>query len=718
MTKTIQYALDKDGIATLTIDVPGHSMNVLTPDFVSELDELIDKIASDDKIKGAIITSGKDTFVAGADLSMINQLVNLAKKGDAAKTFENQFSFNKLFRKMETCGKPFAVAVNGLTLGGGFELVLACHYRVCVDEPFIKIGFPEVQLGILPGAGGTQRLPRLAGIMPVLLQLTTGKNFSPQELKSLNVFQELAPRDKLLEAAKKWLMDTPDPVAPWDKKGFRYPGGGGAMHPKSVQTFIGSSAMAQEKTMHNYPAVEAILSSVYEGSIVPFDTGIKIESKYFTKLMIGPEPGNMIRTLFINKQAADKLVARPDTVPEMKTKKLGMLGAGMMGAGIAYVSARAGMDVVLLDRSLDDAKKGKAYSEALVEKGIKRRKTTREKGDALLFRIHATDSYDDLKDCDLIIEAVFEDPGIKADVIKKTEAVIPKNAIFASNTSTLPISDLAENFSRPNDFIGIHFFSPVEKMMLVEIITGKKTGDKALAKALDYVRQIRKTPIVVNDSRGFYTTRCFSTYVQEGVAMVKEGVNPALVENAARMAGMPVGPLAIGDEVSIELMYKIQKSTEAGEGKDYVPHPADEVAKLFVEKLNRLGRKNGHGFYEYPEDGKKFLWPGLEEHFPVAKKQPYLGEVQNRLLYRQVIECIRCLEEGVLRDVESGDIGSIFGWGFAPFSGGVFSYVDTLGADAFAKEAERLAKTYGERFAPPPGLKDKAAKGETYYRNT
>ena len=717
MTKTIRFSTDADGIAILAIDVPGHSMNVLNQECIEDLDSLVDKIVADDKIKGAIITSAKDSFVAGADISLINELIQFAKKGNAAKTFENQFTLNALFRKMETCGKPFVAAINGLTLGGGFELALCCHYRICADDPSIKIGFPEVMLGILPGAGGTQRLPRLAGFMVGLQYMTTGKNMSPQEAKAFGVFQELAPRDKLLEAAKKWLMESPDPVAPWDKKGFKYPGGGGAMHPKAVQTMIGAAAMAQDKTFHNYPAVEAILSCVYEGSIVPFDTGIRLESKYFTKLLLGPEPGNMVRTLFTNKQAAEKGMARPEGVPEMNTGKLGMLGAGMMGAGIAYVSARAGMDVVVLDRTLKEAEKGKDYSRKLVEKGIKRKKTTKEKGEALLSRIHPTDNYDDLKDCDLIIEAVFEDPKIKADVTKKTEAVIPEDCFFASNTSTLPITGLAENSKRPEQFIGIHFFSPVDKMMLVEIILGKKTGDEVLAKALDYVRQIRKIPIVVNDSRGFFTTRCFSTYVQEGVAMVKEGVKPALIENAAKMAGMPVGPLAIGDEVSIDLMYKIQKSTEAGEGKNYKPHPADEVAALFVEKLGRLGRKNGKGFYDYPEGGKKHLWPGLAEYFPLSKTQPVLEEVQKRLLYRQAIEVTRCLEEGVLRDVPSADVGSIFGWGFAPFSGGVLSYIDTVGAKNFVKEAKRLAETYGERFSPPKALLDMAVKGETYYPN-
>ncbi|MEE8295052.1 MAG: 3-hydroxyacyl-CoA dehydrogenase NAD-binding domain-containing protein, partial [Sphingomonadales bacterium] len=490
MTKTIKYSLDNDGIATLLIDVPDHSLNVMTEAFLVELDGLVDRVATDDNVKGAIIASGKDSgFVAGADIPMIHNLVELARTGKTEETFEEQFKLNQLFRKIETCGKPFVAAVNGLALGGGFELALCCHYRIVADDPKVKIGFPEVMLGILPGAGGTQRLPRLAGIMGALLPLTTGKNFSAKEVVGAGIFQEIVPKDQLLTAAKKWLLGSPDPVAPWDKKGFKFPGGSGAMHPRAVQTFMGANAMAQQKTMHNYPAVEAILSCVYEGGIVPFDTAIRIESKYFTKLLMGPEAGSMIRTLFLNKQAAEKGMARPSGVAEMKTGKLGILGAGMMGAGVAYVSARAGMEVVLLDRDIPSAEKGKDYSAKIIEKGIRYKKTTEAKGKVLLDLIKTTDKYEDLADCDLIIEAVFEDPKIKADVIKKTEAVISKDTIFASNTSTLPITGLAKNSRDQGQFIGIHFFSPVEKMMLVEIILGKETGGKAIAKALDYARQ-------------------------------------------------------------------------------------------------------------------------------------------------------------------------------------------------------------------------------------
>ncbi|MCH8862825.1 MAG: enoyl-CoA hydratase/isomerase family protein [Proteobacteria bacterium] len=715
MTETVQITIDEDGIATLAIDVPGQSMNVINQAFQQEFADFIAQVAGDDAIKGAIITSAKPTFMAGADLRMLGQLTAGDGPSDAAAVFEACFSLNKVFREMETCGKPFVAAINGLAMGGGFEMMLACHHRIVADDPKIKLGLPEVMVGLLPGAGGTQRLPRLAGVQVALQYASTGKTMSPQEAMGMNIVQEVVPGDKLLEAAKAWLMDKPTAVQPWDKKGFKFPGGGGAMHPGAVMVFMGASAMAQDKTKHNYPAVEAILSCVYEGSILPMDKAIRVESKYFAKLIMGDVAPNMIRTLFVNKTAAEKGAKRPAGPAPHEVKKLGMLGAGMMGAGIAYVSARAGMEVVLLDRDTESAEKGKAYAEALVEKGVKRRKISKEKGEALLDRIHPTSDFADLEGCDLVIEAVFEDREIKAETTKKTEAVIPADTVFASNTSTLPITGLAEAFSRPEDFIGIHFFSPVDRMPLVEIIMGEKTGDKALAHALDYVRQIRKTPIVVNDSRGFYTSRCFGTYVMEGVTMLAEGINPALIENAGKICGMPVGPLAVGDEVSIELSYKVMMATKKDMGDKYPAGPGDDVVIKFVEELGRLGKKSGKGFYEYPEKGKKFLWPGLAEHYPLADDQPTLDEVKTRFLYRQAIEAARCFEEGVLNDPESGDIGAIFGWGFAPYTGGPLSMIDTIGAEAFVREADRLAQAYGERFAVPQSLRDMASGGGTFY---
>ncbi len=715
MTETIKFSTDSDGIATLTIDLPDRSMNVVDQAFLRDLSDLIGKIKENDSIKGAIITSGKKAFVAGADLRMLSSLLAEQNGPSAEDVFEACNGYSALLREMETCGKPFVAAVNGLALGGGFELVLACHHRILADEKSLKLGLPEVMVGLLPGAGGMQRLLRLAGLQVTLQYASTGKNLKASEALGLNIVQEVLPLDKILEAAKAWLMDKPTAVQPWDKKGFKIPGGAGAMHPNSVMTMVGANAMAQDKSFHNYPAVEAILSSIYEGGMLPFDTAIRLDSKRFAKLLMSDQTQNMIRTLFINKQAADKLQKRPKNPEKHMVKRLGVLGAGMMGAGIAYVSARAGMEVVLLDMSEEQALKGKAYSESLVAKGLKRRKITEEKGEALLDLIRPTADFDDLKDVDLIIEAVFEDRKIKADITAKTEALMPEATIFASNTSTLPITGLAEASKRPDQFIGIHFFSPVEKMPLVEIILGKKTGETALAIALDYVQQIGKTPIIVNDSRGFYTSRCFGTYVTEGLAMLAEGINPAMIENAGKMVGMPVGPLAVGDEVSIELSYKIMQQTKKDMGKDYPDHPADAVIEKLVAGLGRLGRKNGKGAYEYPEDGKKFLWPGLADHFPPANDQPDIDEVKARLLYRQAVECARCYEEGVLNDPESGDVGAIFGWGFAPWSGGPLSFIDTIGAENFVQEADRLSQAYGDRFAPPQILRDMAANGDCFY---
>jgi 3-hydroxyacyl-CoA dehydrogenase/enoyl-CoA hydratase/3-hydroxybutyryl-CoA epimerase len=475
--------------------------------------------------------------------------------------------------------------------------------------------------------------------------------------------------------------------------------------------------MAQRETQHNYPAVQYILSCLYEGSIVPFDTALRIESKYFFKLLTSPQARNMIRTLFINKQAAEKGEQRPKGVEKTVLKKVGVLGAGMMGAGIAYVTAKGGMDVVLLDREQSYAEKGKGYSAKLVEKDIARGKLTKEKGDAFLGRITATTDYDALKDVDMIIEAVFEDPDIKADVIKKTEAVIGKNVIFASNTSTLPISGLAKNSQRPDQFIGIHFFSPVDKMPLVEIIPGARSGDRALAAALDYVGMIKKTPIVVKDTRGFYTNRVVPPYLNEAMLMVKEGIKPALIENAAKSLGMPVGPLALVDETSLDLGKRIMEATKKELGKDYKPSAVEDLLNVMVDKLGRLGRKSGGGFYEYPADGKKFLWQGVSEYFPPADEQPTQDEVKERLLYAQLIPAAQCYADGIVSDPQSADLGAIFGWGFAPWTGGPMSHIDTIGLDAFVRKAESLAQKYGARFNPPAKFRDMAAKKETLYKS-
>ena len=721
MFDTIKFDVDADGVALLTIDVPGQSMNVITPDFIRDLHACIDRISGEENIKGAVITSGKDSgFMAGADLKWIGGLIASVREeggANAARIFEQAFTLNAVFRRLETCGKPVAVAINGLALGGGLELSLACHYRVVADNPKIQLGLPEVLVGLLPGAGGSQRLPRLMGIQSALMTMAQGKSLRPAEAKAMNVVNEVAPAEEIVARAKAWVLANPKAVQPWDVKGFKVPGGSGAFNPAVAQLFMGATPMLMKETLGNYNAPKAILSAVYEGTQLPFDRAIRLESKYFTKLLMDPQAGNMIRTLFVNKQAAERGARRPQGIEKLPTKKLGMLGAGLMGAGIAYVSAKAGLEVVLLDRDMASAEKGKDYSRKLVEKDVKRGKLSPEKGEALLARITPTADFEALKGCDLIIEAVFEDRAVKAETTKKTEAVVGAETIFGSNTSTLPITSLAEAWSKQDNFIGIHFFSPVEKMPLVEIITGKNTGPKAIAKALDYVAQIKKTPIVVNDSRGFYTSRCFGTYVMEGYTLVGEGVAPALIENCGRQAGMPVGSLAVGDETAIDLAWKIKKQAMLDMGDAYRPTEGDRVIDRMYE-LGRYGRKAGKGFYEYPSDGsKKYLWPDIEKEFGrlPEEEQPDPAEVRQRLIYRQLVECARCYEEGVLTTPEDGDIGAIFGWGFAPFTGGPFSMMDTIGIAKVVEELDRLAQQYGERFAPPKLLRDMAARGETFY---
>jgi 3-hydroxyacyl-CoA dehydrogenase/enoyl-CoA hydratase/3-hydroxybutyryl-CoA epimerase len=713
MSKTITYKLDNEGVVTLTIDVPDRPMNVLTPELIAEIAENAEKISDDDKVKGVVIVSGKTSFIAGADLK---DLVTAHDRGASLKQcYDWSQELSQAYRKLETCGKPVAVAINGVALGGGLELCLACHYRVLADSPKATVGLPEVQVGLLPGAGGTQRLPRLIGIREALPLMLEGRHVKPEKALALGIVHELAPVEELEARARQWVLEKGDPEAPWDKKGFKVPGGAGGMHPAAVQTFIVGNALTAKSSQHNYPAALGIMSSVYEGTAMPIDKGLQVESKYFAQLLAGPVARNMMRTLFVNKGLADKLARRPRDVEKSQVKKLGILGAGMMGAGVAYVSAGAGMQVVLLDTDMASAEKGKQYSAGLLAKQVERGKMDQAKAEALLGLITPTTDYGDLKDCDLVIEAVFESREIKADVTAKTEAVIPESSVFASNTSTLPITGLAQASKRPDQFIGIHFFSPVDKMPLVEIIVGEKTSQETIAKALDYVGQLRKTPIVVNDSRGFYTSRCFGTYTNEGMTLLKEGVNPALIENVARQAGMPVGPLAVADEVAIELAYKVMKQTETDLGKAYKHPTSYDVVKKFVLELDRKGKRSGKGFYEYPEGGRKHLWEGLGDLYPLAATQPSPEEVKTRLLYIQALETARCMEEGVVTHPEDADIGSIFGWGFPPYTGGTLSFIDTVGLEKFVSECDRLAKAYGDRFEVPDWLRARARKGERFY---
>jgi len=713
MNNTIQYTVDNDGIAILMIDLPGKSMNVLCDAMIADLSECIEKVVADDAVKGAVVASAKAAFVAGADLT---ELVTAYDRGvTPLQGYEWSKGLSNVFRRMETCGKPFAVAINGLALGGGLELCLACHYRVMTDDPKAQLGLPEVSIGLLPGAGGTQRLPRLVGVeqsLPVILQ---GKKLDPHKALELGVVHEVAPAAELIERARDWLLGSPDPVAPWDVKGFKVPGGAGAMTPKNAQTYMVGTSLLAATTQHNYPALIGAMSSVYEGCITPFDTGLDIESQYFGLQVSGVVARNMMRSLFVNKGAADKLARRPAGVEKSKVTKVGILGAGMMGAGIAYVSAKAGIEVVLLDTDIEAAERGKSYSKGLLDKAIQRGYSTQEKADALLGLIQTTTDYADLEGCELVVEAVYENREIKADVTAKAEAVIPGNAIFASNTSTLPITGLAKASKRPASFIGLHFFSPVDKMPLVELIKGEKSSDEAIARGLDYIQQIRKTPIVVNDSPGFYTSRCFSTSTNEGMTMLAEGVSPALIENAAKMAGLPVGPLAVMDEVTLDLGYKITMQNARDKGDEYVFDSGFPVIKKFVEQLDRKGKRFGAGFYDYPKDGKKHLWSGLAELYPPQKEQPPVQEVIDRLLYRQALETARCFEEGVLDHPADADIGSIFGWGFPPWTGGTLSFIDTVGIRHFVTECDRMEKAYGPRFAVSNWLRERAARGEAFH---
>ena len=545
--------------------------------------------------------------------------------------------------------------------------------------------------------------------------LLEGKLNDPKKAKAAGVIDEVVSAEDLLSAAKAWVFEAKDAdlVKPWDQKGFKIPGGT-PYHPAGFMTYVGASAMVNGKTQGVYPAAKAMLSAVYEGAMVPFDTALKIEARWFTNVLMNPSSGAMIRSLFINKEALEKGANRPK-VEDQKVKKLGVIGAGMMGAGITLVSAQAGMEVVLIDATQEAADRGKAYTEKYMDAGIAKRKATPEKKEQVLSLITATTDYAALAGCDLIIEAVFEDPTVKADVTAKVEAAVGEDCIFASNTSTLPISMLAKASKRPEQFIGIHFFSPVEKMMLVEIIKGKATGERAVAKALDYVRQIRKTPIVVNDARFFYANRCIIPYINEGIRMVAEGVEPALIENAAKLVGMPLGPLQLVDETSIDLGVKIAKATKAAMGDAYPDGAVDEVLFWMADE-GRLGRKSAAGFYAYDEKGKRQgLWTGLAAQYPVADEQPDLHTVQHRLLFAQVLEAVRALEEGVLEDIREGDVGAILGWGFAPWSGGPFSWLDIIGTPYAAEVCDQLTETYGDRFACPALLREMADKGQEFY---
>jgi 3-hydroxyacyl-CoA dehydrogenase/enoyl-CoA hydratase/3-hydroxybutyryl-CoA epimerase len=705
---SITYEKDDQDIVALTIDMQGRSANVINETFLFALKTSINRLQAEESLNGVILTSAKKTFMAGGDLDWLLQL------DDPERAFQAVELIKAAFRELEKFGKPVVAAINGTALGGGLELALACHYRIAVNDKRLKMGFPEVNLGLLPGAGGVTRLTRLIGLQEAFSFLMEGKQVNPQSAKNVGFVDELATdRADLLARAANWILANPQAAQSWDKPRYRMPGGDPS-NPRAAQMLAIAPAMLKKRTYGNYPAPQAIMSAAVEGAMVDFDTASRIESRYFAQVATGQVAKNMIKAFWFQLNQINAGENRPQGIPTTHFNKVGVLGAGMMGHGIAYVTAYAGTDVILKDISLEKAKAGKSAIAKVIEKRVSLGRMTAQKREQILSRIYPTASAGDLQGCDLIIEAVFEDRDLKARVTEEAEAQIDESAVFASNTSTLPISGLAQRSARPANFIGLHFFSPVHKMKLVEIICGQQTSQPTLARAFDYVRKIGKIPIVVNDSRGFYTSRVFSTYLKEGLALLAEGQHPRAIESAGLQAGMPVGPLALSDEVSLSLMVHINQQTRKdlmAEGQEMAIHPADAVLQTMTRRFGRLGKAQRAGFYEYPREGPKFLWPQLQALFPQADSKLSLSEMIERLMFVQALETARCFEEGVVTSIAAANIGSIFGWGFAPFKGGTLQYIDDYGAPAFVNRARQLAERYGERFEPPAALLQVAKKG-------
>lgn len=714
MTDAIRYEKGPDNIVVLTIDMPGQSANTMNAVYREAMGATVDRLeAEKDSIAGVIVTSAKKTFFAGGDL---NELIKVTQ-ADATGFYQMILKIKGQLRRLESLGKPVVAAINGAALGGGWEICLACHHRIALDESHVQLGLPEVTLGLLPGGGGVVRMVRLLGIEKALPYLAEGKKVRPDQALKAGLIHDIAKdRDELLAKARAFIAANPTAVQPWDVKGYKIPGGTPST-PAVAQMLAIAPSVLRDKTKGCFPAPEKIMCAAVEGAQVDFDTAQLIEARYFTELTTGQVAKNMIGTFWFQLNEINAGSSRPKGPARHETKKVGVLGAGMMGAGIAYVSAAAGIEVVLKDVSIEAAEKGKAYSAGLLDKKVARGHMSAEKRDAFLARIKPTVDDADFDGCDLIIEAVFENRELKGKVTAAAEAAALPDAVIASNTSTLPITGLATAVAKPEKFIGLHFFSPVDKMPLVEIIRGEKTSDETLARGFDYVLQIKKTPIVVNDSRGFFTSRVFGTFTNEGIAMLGEGVSAAMIENETRKAGMPVGPLAISDEVSMSLMTHIRNQTAAdlkAEGKAMPQHPAFAVIDLMVNEFKRPGKAAGGGFYEYPAGGKKHLWPELKARFEKADRQIPQEDVRDRILFIQAIETVRCVEEGVLLSTADANIGSIFGIGFAAWTGGALQFINQYGLDDFVARARYLAEQYGERFEPPALLLEKAAKGETF----
>ncbi len=718
----IRWEKDADNIVTLTLDDPNQSANTMNALYRQSMGEVIARLyAEKADIAGVIITSAKKTFFAGGDLRLLIQ--TMPEHADAMKA--ELVELNAQLRKLETLGKPVVAAMNGTALGGGLEIALATHHRIAIGGTKAEFGLPEVSLGLLPGGGGLTRVTRMLGIQNALMNvLMQGQRMKAEKAQSTGLIDALATdTDDMLAKARAWIKANPSAQQPWDKSGYKMPGGTPST-PSLAMNLPAFPANLRKQTKNaNYPAPRAIMASVVEGAQVDFDNALKIEHRYFVHLACGKQSKNQIKAFFFDLQKINGGGSRPskELYPAWKATKLGILGAGMMGQGIAYVAATVGIQVVLLDQTVEAAEKGKAYTKGLLDKSVSKGRMTADKAAATLALIQTTDSHADLKGCDMVIEAVFEERSVKAKATELAEANALPDVLMCSNTSTLPITGLAKASKKPENYIGLHFFSPVDKMPLVEIIRGEQTSDAALAKAFDFVLQIRKTPIVVNDSRGFFTSRVFGTFTFEGIAMVGEGYHPLTIEQAAAQAGMPIGPLAVTDEVTLDLGRKVRLQTIkdlAEEGKTMPSHPAFAVVDQMLDVFGRNGKKAGKGFYDYPEGGKKVIWQGLVDHYTKADKvaisEAEFEELKERLLYRQSIESARCYEEGVLTSVADANIGSIFGIGMAPWTGGVLQYINYIGLPEFVKRADELAAKHGERFTPPQLLRDMAAAGKTF----
>ncbi len=707
----IRFEKDASNVVTLTFEAPGAQVNTMSAAWCEALDETIKRLDTEKaSTAGVILASAKKTFFAGAEL---NDIIKLEEK-DGPRFFAEIERIKKNFRTLERLGKPVVACINGAALGGGFELALCAHHRICIDSASIQLGLPEVTLGLLPGTGGVTKMVRLLGLEKAFPYLIEGKLFGPREAAQLGLVHALATSaDDMMAQARQWISAHPAAKQPWDEDNYRMPGGLPST-PRLAQVLAVAPAMLVEKTRGLYPAPEAIMAAAVEGAQVDVDTALRIETRYVTKLACGQNAKNMINTFFFNMTAIRSGASRPKSEPRWNPTKVGILGAGMMGSGIAWANASRRIPCVLNDVSMEKAEAGKAYSAKLLARRVKEGRTTDREAEMTLAMIEPATSVNKLAGCDLIIEAVFEQRALKAEVTKQAEPMLGANGIFASNTSTLPISSLARASGNPANFIGLHFFSPVDRMRLVEIIKGEKTSSASLAKAFDYVVAIGKTPIVVNDSRGFFTSRVFGSFVREGAVMLAEGVPAAIIENAGKYAGMPVGPLAVIDETSMSLSLHVLEQTRAdlaAEGKPYAAQPGEEVFERMVREFKRPGRAGGGGFYEYPQDGKKFLWPGLAMAFGSGAAAVDFEELKDRLLYRQAIETARCLEEGVLTSVHDANIGSIFGIGFPAWTGGALQFINHVGPRRFVERCELLAKKCGPRFAPPAIVRDKAADG-------